>query len=105
MQGSTDGIRSPRHFCAQGSTDGAEMPGYWQCLPSEEEEGRASPPQGKMKSVPTWALYIWTRAVHGGGTRRQRVWLVTVAEEGKRGGECNNQPKEGRAGCRAPTSK
>ena len=37
------------------------------------------------------------RAIRDGGLRRRKVWLVTAAEGGKRGGEHNNQPKEGRA--------
>ncbi len=48
----TDGARRPHHCRAQGSTDGTKMLGHRQCLPSEEEEERASHPPGKMRSVP-----------------------------------------------------
>ena len=41
-----DGTRRPHHYRAQGSTDGAEMLGHRQRLPSEEEEGRVSHPPG-----------------------------------------------------------
>ena len=74
-------------------------------MPSEEEEGRASHPPGEMRSVPKGAHNKWKRAIRNGGLRRQKVWLVTVAGGGKRGGEHNKQPKQGRTGCRAPKRK
>ena len=76
-------------------------------MPSEEEEeeGRASHLPGKMRSLPKGAHNKWTRAVCDGGLRRQKVWLVTAVGGGKRVGEHNNQPKEGRAGRRAPKRK
>jgi hypothetical protein len=100
QSGSTNGARQPCHCHAQESTDGTKMPGHRQCLPSEEEEGRVSHPPGKMRSVPNGARNKWTRAVCDGGVGRRRVWLVTVVRRGRRGGEHNNQPKEGCAGCR-----
>jgi len=81
------------------------MQGHRQRLPSEEEEGRASHPPGELRSVPNEAHNKRMRAVRDGGLRRRKVWLVTAAGGGKRGGEHNNQPKEGRAGCRAPKQK
>jgi hypothetical protein len=77
-------------------------------LPSEEEEeeeGRASHLPGKMRSLPKGAHNKRTRAVSDGGLRRQKVWLVTAVGGGKRVGEHNNQPKEGRAGRRATKRK
>ena len=74
-------------------------------MPSEEEEGRVRHPPGGMRSVPNEAHNKWMRAVRDGGLRRRKVWLVMAAGGGKRGGEHNNQPKEGRAGCRAPKRK
>ena len=74
-------------------------------MPSEEEEGRASHPPGEMRSVPNEAHNKWMRAVRDGGLQRKKVWLVTAAGGGKRGGEHNNQPKVGRAGRRAPKRK
>jgi hypothetical protein len=74
-------------------------------LPSEEEEGRASHPPGEMRSLPKGAHNKRKRAVHNRGLRRQKVWLVTAAGGGKRRGDHNNQPKEGRTGCRAPKRK
>ena len=64
-----------------------------------------SHPLGKMRSVPKGAHNKRTRAVLDGGLRRPKVWLVTAAGGGKRGGEHNNQPKKGHAGCRAPKGK
>ena len=74
-------------------------------MPSEEEERRASHPPREMRSVPNEDHNKGMRAVCDGGLRRGKVWLVTAAGEGKRGGEHNNQPKEGRAGRRAPKQK
>ena len=70
-----------------------------------EEEGRASHPPGEMRSVSKGAHNKWKRAIRNGGLRRQKVWLVTAAGGGKRGGEHNNQPNEGRTGCRATKCK
>ena len=52
-----------------GATNGAEMPGYWQRLPSEEEEeeGKASHLSGKMRSLPKGAHNKRTRVVRDGG--------------------------------------
>ena len=74
-------------------------------MPSEEEERRASHPPREMRSVPNEDHNKGMRAVRDGGLRRGKVWLVTAAGEGKRGGEHNNQPKEGCAGRRAPKQK
>ena len=74
-------------------------------MPSEEEEGRASHPPGKMRCLPNEAHNKRMRAVCNGGLRRGNVWLVTAAGGGKRGVEHNNQPKEGRAERRAPKRK
>jgi hypothetical protein len=54
-------------------------------LPSEEEEGGASHPPGEMRSVPKGAHNKRKRAVHNGGIRPQKVWLVTAAQSAKRG--------------------
>ena len=72
---------------------------------SDEEEGRASHPRGKMRSVPKGAHNKRTRAVRDGGLLQQKVWLVMAAGGGKRVGEHNNQPKEGRTGHREPKRK
>ncbi len=60
---------------------------------------------GKMKSVPKGAHNKRTRAVRDGGLRQQRVWLVMAIGGVRRGGEHNNQPKEGRAGSRVQGTK
>ena len=88
--GSTNSARRPCHCRPQGSTNGTEMLGHQQSLPCAKEEGRASHPLRKMRSVPNEALNKRTRAVHNGGVRRQRVWLVTAARGVRRGDEHNN---------------
>ena len=66
-------------------TDSAKTPGHRQHLPTEEEEGRASHPPEKMRSLSKGAHNKQTMAIHDGGLRQQRVWLVMAAGGVRRG--------------------